>query len=88
MKKFFTIISLICLGYLSYGQQQVLFTQYMFNQLPLNAAYTGIHEGVSASMLWREQWVGFEGAPRHSNLFGSFSNCFQGYFPGRCNHAR
>ncbi|HCX24233.1 MAG: hypothetical protein CMB80_25540 [Flammeovirgaceae bacterium] len=63
MKKFFTIISLICLGYLSYGQQQVLFTQYMFNQLPLNAAYTGIHEGVSASMLWREQWVGFEGAP-------------------------
>ncbi len=63
MKKFFTIIGLFCFGYLSYGQQQVMFTQYMFNQLPLNAAYTGIHEGVSASMLWREQWVGFEGAP-------------------------
>ncbi|MDH5610012.1 MAG: type IX secretion system membrane protein PorP/SprF, partial [Cyclobacteriaceae bacterium] len=22
-----------------------------------------IHEGISANMLWREQWVGFEGAP-------------------------
>ena len=46
-----------------YGQQQVMFTQYMFNQLALNPAYAGIHEGISASLLLREQWVGFEGAP-------------------------
>ncbi|MEQ8713439.1 MAG: type IX secretion system membrane protein PorP/SprF [Cyclobacteriaceae bacterium] len=45
------------------AQQQVMFTQYMFNQLAINPAYAGIHEGISTSMLWREQWVGFEGAP-------------------------
>jgi type IX secretion system PorP/SprF family membrane protein len=45
------------------AQQQVMFTQYMFNQLAINPAYAGVHDGISASMLWREQWVGFEGAP-------------------------
>lgn len=47
----------------SFAQQQVMFTQYMFNGLAINPAYAGIHEGLSASVLWREQWVGFEGAP-------------------------
>lgn len=46
------------------AQQQVMFTQYMFNQLALNPAYAGIHEGISTSFLARYQWVGFEGAPR------------------------
>ena len=45
------------------AQQQAMYTQYMFNQLAINPAYAGIHEGISANMLWREQWVGFEGAP-------------------------
>lgn len=48
----------------SNAQQQVMYTQYMFNQLALNPAYAGIHEGISTSFLARYQWVGFEGAPR------------------------
>ena len=64
MKKLLTILFLLAVGYAGYSQQQVLFTQYMFNQLPLNPAYSGIHEGISTSFLWREQWLGFEGAPR------------------------
>jgi len=63
MKKYL-ILLLIIGSFKSLSQQQALFTQYMFNQLALNPAYAGIHEGVSASFLWREQWVGFEGAPR------------------------
>ncbi|MCV9387574.1 PorP/SprF family type IX secretion system membrane protein [Reichenbachiella ulvae] len=46
------------------SQQQVMFTQYMFNQLALNPAYAGIHKGISTSILARHQWAGFEGAPR------------------------
>lgn len=53
----------MCAGSALRAQQQAMFTQYMFNGLALNPAYAGIHKGLSASMLWREQWVGFEGAP-------------------------
>ncbi len=66
MRKFYLvllIISLCSFGYVVRAQQQVMFTQYMFNQLAINPAYAGIHDGISASMLFREQWVGFEGAP-------------------------
>ncbi len=62
-KIFISSILFLILSFNVKGQQQAMFTQYMFNGLALNPAYAGIHEGLSASMLWREQWVGFEGAP-------------------------
>jgi type IX secretion system PorP/SprF family membrane protein len=52
------------MGTFSMAQQQVMFTQYMFNQLALNPAYAGIHKGISMSFLARNQWVGFDGAPK------------------------
>ncbi|MEO9477722.1 MAG: type IX secretion system membrane protein PorP/SprF [Cyclobacteriaceae bacterium] len=45
------------------AQQQFMITQYMYNGLAMNPAYAGIHNGISASMLTRHQWVGIEGAP-------------------------
>jgi len=45
------------------AQQQVMFTQYMFNPLAINPAYAGSHETADMTLLAREQWVGFEGAP-------------------------
>lgn len=63
MKKLL-ILCLMMVGLqMANAQQQFLFTQYMFNGLALNPAYAGAHEGMSASAIWREQWVGFEGAP-------------------------
>ena len=47
----------------SFGQQQVMFTQYMFNGLAINPAYAGSHESFSATALYREQWSGLDGAP-------------------------
>lgn len=67
MKKLLKVLLVSCLFLLasrSYGQQQVMFTQYMFNQLALNPAYAGIHRGISMSFLARNQWVGFDGAPK------------------------
>ena len=46
-----------------HAQQQVMFTQYMFNGLVLNPAYAGSHETVSATALYRQQWTGLDGAP-------------------------
>lgn len=45
------------------AQQQVMFTQYMFNGLAINPAYAGSHGGLSLTALAREQWTGIEGAP-------------------------
>ena len=67
MKKFSIIILLLIValaGQKAIAQQQVMYTQYMFNQLAINPAYAGIHEGISTSFLSRWQWVGFDGAPK------------------------
>lgn len=48
---------------LVHAQQDYMLTHYMFNGMTMNPAYAGIHEGISTSLVWREQWVGLEGAP-------------------------
>lgn len=46
-----------------YGQQRPVITQYMFNQLVFNPAYAGLEGQFSATLLYRDQWLNFEGAP-------------------------
>jgi len=59
--------NLICLflliGGYAQAQQQVMFSQYMFNGLAINPAYAGSQESISLTALMREQWAGLEGAP-------------------------
>ncbi|MEQ9427078.1 MAG: type IX secretion system membrane protein PorP/SprF [Cyclobacteriaceae bacterium] len=55
-------------AYQSKAQQQVMFTQYMFNLLALNPAYAGSTEALSATFLSRHQWVGIDGAPNTQTL--------------------
>lgn len=50
-------------GQIGIAQQQVMFTQYMFNGLAINPAYAGSHDNITATFLAREQWVGLDGAP-------------------------
>ena len=50
------------------SQQDLLLSQYMFNKLFLNPAYAGSHEYWEASILYRNQWTGWEGSPT-SQLF-------------------
>ncbi len=45
------------------AQQQAMYTQYMFNGLAINPAYTGTHETMEFTALARDQWTGLEGAP-------------------------
>jgi type IX secretion system PorP/SprF family membrane protein len=47
----------------SLGQQDPMFSQYMFNTLVINPAYAGSADRVSAVAIHRSQWVKFEGAP-------------------------
>lgn len=63
MKRHLHIVLLMLLCLSAKAQQDPLFTHYMFNRLLINPAYAGSREQLSAVGIWRQQWVGFEGAP-------------------------
>ncbi|RYY31045.1 MAG: type IX secretion system membrane protein PorP/SprF [Sphingobacteriaceae bacterium] len=48
----------------SSAQQEPQYTQYMYNTLTVNPAYTGSTGGIDAVLLHRSQWVGIDGAPQ------------------------
>lgn len=48
----------------SYAQQDVQFSQYVFNGLAVNPAYAGYKEDTYLSAVYRNQWTGFPGAPQ------------------------
>lgn len=62
MKRILIVIFLFCSSFIM-AQQTPLVSHYMFNGLVLNPAYAGSKEFVSTTMMYRKQWVGFEGAP-------------------------
>ena len=53
---------------IAWGQQDNLYTQFMYNPSSINPGYTGSRLGTTIFMQAREQWVGFEGAPSTSHL--------------------
>ena len=50
------------------AQQEPLYTQFMYNKLTFNPAYAGSYETIALTALFRDQWVGFPGAPK-SQIF-------------------
>ncbi len=46
-----------------FGQQDAQFTQYMYNTIHVNPAYAGSREVISIFGLYRNQWLGIDGAP-------------------------
>lgn len=52
-----------------WAQQQALFTNYMFNPLPINPAITGSTEALDMVLIHRHQWFGLiDGAPLTQNF--------------------
>ncbi len=46
-----------------FAQQDAQYSQYMFNMMAVNPAYAGSRDVLSITGLYRNQWVGLEGAP-------------------------
>ena len=68
---YFTIILLILLGIFSASaQQDPQYTQYMYNTQVVNPAYAGSRDVLSFGLLYRTQWVGFDGAPKTVTFTG------------------
>ena len=64
MKKIRTIIlALIIPVSIVSGQQDAVFSNYMFNTQTYNPGYSGMTGMITATALTRQQWVGFPGAP-------------------------
>jgi|GWRWMinimDraft_5_1066013.scaffolds.fasta_scaffold08549_1 type IX secretion system PorP/SprF family membrane protein len=58
----YAIVCLLATGKVS-AQQEVMYSQYMFNTLALNPAYAGSRDVLSLTALGRYQWAGVPGAP-------------------------
>jgi type IX secretion system PorP/SprF family membrane protein len=63
MKKIIIIFAAL-LGITAKAQQDPMISQYMFNGLFLNPAYSGSHQYYTSTLMHRTQWVNFSGAPR------------------------
>ena len=71
MKKYLSIALVAGLAYTGIvkAQQNVQFTQYMYNTLAVNPAYAGSRGVLNASALGRFQWVGLDGAPTSQTFY-------------------
>ena len=65
-----TSISLLTLSVCSslHAQQNPVYTQYMYNPTIINPAYAASKESMSFFGLYRNQWVGIDGAPKTANV--------------------
>jgi type IX secretion system PorP/SprF family membrane protein len=76
MKRLYPLI-LVFVAVAGYAQQRPMQSLYMFDPLLINPAYAGNHVQLSATSIYRNQWVNFPGAPRtlsatvHSGFRGS-----------------
>ena len=68
MNKIINIIVFIFLPVCVFGQLSPLTNQYLLNPMSVNPAYAGSRSGLSASILYRNQWTGVIGAPETATL--------------------
>jgi len=68
------VLTLIALAAISLApktgkaQYDFMFTQYMWNEVAINPAYTGSRDAISLVGLYRNQWVGMKGAPTTKSI--------------------
>jgi len=64
MKKSFTLLFSLSVILTAFGQQDPQFTQFMADRLSINPAYAGSKDAICGTLLYRNQWTGFDGAPK------------------------
>ena len=72
MKNTILILTIILAGHNVFAQQDVILTKYTFNSLFFNPAYAGSAGEGQGSLLvnYRDQWMGFDGAPKTFMMSG------------------
>ena len=70
MRGIFTVALFTVAALGTFAQQDPQFSQYMFDRLSVNPAVAGTTGQLCATALLRQQWTGFEGAPK-TGLFNA-----------------
>ncbi len=68
MKYFFTLLIILNISFAASSQQLGQYTMYMLNNYRSNVAYAGLDNSLSATGVFRGQWVGLEGSPTMQNV--------------------
>lgn len=76
LRSIYLCIALMGLGFSSMAQQNIQFSQYIFNELTINPAYAGNKEDWNLNASYRQQWSGIPGAPRTGSI--SVDGLFRG----------
>jgi len=63
MRKFLVVLISLFISSVGISQNDILFSHYMFNELTFNPAVAGSSPTLDASLLARQQWIGFDEAP-------------------------
>lgn len=71
MKKIIILLIGLFFSSLIFAQQESRFTQFMHTKMIVNPGYAGQEEFPSITLFYRNQWMGFEGAPKA--ILGTFS---------------
>jgi type IX secretion system PorP/SprF family membrane protein len=82
MVKHFLLICTFCVSVVLFGQQDPLITNFMFNKLNYNPAATGIDDGISTTLIYRNQWDKVVGAPNTTllNIDANLNKVFFGSY--------
>ena len=64
MKRLLTFVAFCLLMFSAYSQQDPQFSMNMYTHAAINPGAAGSNDGICATTLIREQWLGFEGRPR------------------------
>jgi type IX secretion system PorP/SprF family membrane protein len=68
MKKSFILFAFVLGSTAVFAQQDPQFSQYMHNKMFMNPAYAGMRQALCGTLIARQQWSGFEGAPQSGVL--------------------
>ncbi len=71
MRRYLFVLFSVFTFHICIAQQKPQYTQYVFNNLLINPAVTGIENYVDVKTGYRSQWTGLEGAPVTSYLTAS-----------------
>ncbi len=78
MKKTLTIIAFSITGLVTFAQQDAQFSMNMFNRLAINPGYAGTNKALCATILYRDQWDKFPGAPKTGLLSVDYGQIARG----------
>lgn len=66
------LIVILFMAFKLIGQQDLLFTEFAYDKLGFNPAYAGAYDHTSLTLLYRNQWIGLDGAPSFFSFTSNF----------------